>query len=52
MAKDEQTTVTVPLTVEERAERADIMAGLVGQIVAVKAQAKAKAFEFREVKLK
>jgi hypothetical protein len=49
MAKDEQTTVTVPITVEERAERADIMAGLVAQIGAVKAQAKAKAFEFRGV---
>ena len=44
---DETTTISVPLTVEERADRADIMAGLVGQIIAVKAQAKAKAFEFR-----
>lgn len=48
MGKDEMTTVSVPITVEERAERADIMADLVAQITAVKAQAKTKAFEFRE----
>jgi len=48
MAKsDDEATLTVPLTVQERAERAEIMAGLVHQIRAVKAQAKAKAFEFK-----
>ena len=46
--QDNDTTISVPLTLKERAARADIMAGLVGQIHAVKAQAKAKAFEFRE----
>ncbi len=40
----QETTVRVPLTVEERAERADIMAGLLAQIAAVKRQ-KAEADE-------
>ncbi len=43
-----ETTIRVPLTVEDRAERADIMAGLVAQIEAVKEQAKEQAKEFRE----
>jgi len=47
-ARDDEATLSVPITVEERAQRADIMAGLVLQIRAVRAQAKAKAFEFKE----
>lgn len=42
-------TVRVALTVEQRADKADVMAVLISQIGAVKAQAKAKAFEFRDL---
>lgn len=45
---DETTTVRVPLTVEERAERADIMAGLLAEIAAVKRQKAAEAESFGE----
>lgn len=45
---DNDAVLTVPLTLEERADRAETMAGLVQQIRAIKAQAKAKAFEYRE----
>lgn len=40
-------TVMTALTVGERADKADEMASLIAQIDGIKAQAKAKAFEFR-----
>lgn len=49
MAEKATSTVMVPLTVEDRAKRADDMASLVSRIAAIKAQAKAKAFEFKEL---
>ncbi len=45
----QEATIRVPLTVDDRAERADIMAGLLGEIEGVKVQAKAKAAEFRAI---
>jgi hypothetical protein len=44
----DETTVRVPLTVEERAERADIMAGLLAEIAAVKRQKADQAEVFGE----
>lgn len=44
MASDES-TVRVPLTVEERAERADVMAGLLAEIAALERQKAEKAKE-------
>ena len=40
-----ETTVRVPLTVEERAERADMMAGLLAEIAAIERQKAEKAKE-------
>jgi hypothetical protein len=42
-----ESTVMTALTVEQRAEKGDEMASLVAQIDAIKSQAKAKAFEYR-----
>lgn len=44
----QETTVRVPLTVEERAERADVMAGLLAEIAAVKRQKADADEEFRD----
>ncbi len=44
----QESTVRVPLTVEERAERADLMAGLLAEIAAVKRQKAEQAEEFNE----
>lgn len=48
MGNTTTSTVMAALTVEERADKADAMASLIAQIDGIKAQAKAKAFEFRE----
>ncbi len=44
----EDTTVRVPLTVEQRAEHADTMAGLLAQIAAIRRQKADADEEFRE----
>jgi hypothetical protein len=44
----EATTVRVPLTVEERADRADQMARLVARIEGIETEAKEQASIFRE----
>lgn len=43
-----ETTVRVPLTVEDRASKADAMARLIQQIAGIEAEAKERAAEFRE----
>ncbi len=44
----DETTVRVPLTVEQRAEHADTMAGLLAQIAAIRRQKAEADEEFRE----
>jgi hypothetical protein len=45
---DAESTVRVPLTLEERAERADEMARLIARIEGVEDEAKERAAEYRE----